>query len=71
MIKRKIKQIQNLKNRPQYNQYNQNNPQNRELQENNTNSTWFQGNKITMKKMAKEFRIGAKAQIELIPQSIK
>ena len=65
MRKNKIKQIHKLKNRPQYNQ---NNLQHPELQENSTNSTWSQGNKITMKKMVKEYPIGAKAETEFIPQ---
>lgn len=65
MRKKKIKQIHKLKNRPQFNQ---NNLQHPELQENSTNSTWSQGNKITMKKMVEEYPIGAKAEIELTQQ---
>ena len=71
--KKKIKKTQNRKNPPRFSpknpfQFSRKNLKYPELSENSTSSTWFQDYKITIKKMVKKFRIGAKVEIELIPQ---
>ena len=71
--KKKIKKAKNRKNPLRFSlknpfQFSRKNLKYPELSENSTSSTWFQDYKITIKKMVKKFRIGAKVEIELIPQ---